>query len=436
MRIRITYSRFVRPKVAGGWWGAAVAVAAAIGCSMASGPVAARDDVDSELASVAELLELTIQVDPAAAIVSMQRVRERLLNRPNELERFEPLRRKLEPLLRRIMAEDRSELRRGALLLLAAWQDPAAIEELRSGLFDASLSDQQRGETLRVLLRAAQPPPVDAAVRLVCDRSTSKDLSGRILQELAVLSDPNLVQSLLPLYDQMDGTVRPQLIELLTQRPAWATRLLQAIQQGRLPKEVLHAQQLLRLESAGDPNLSRLVRQVYGRVRMERNPEREKVINDVRQLLAQNPGNAYRGQEVFRRLCAQCHRIYGQGHDVGPDLTRNGRGSFDQLLSNVLDPNLVVGEAYQSHIVVTTDGRILTGLLVEQSPKHVALKLQGGKLETVPRSEIEQYQVSPLSLMPEGIEKQLSPEELADLFAFLRLDQPPSDPGASALPEK
>jgi putative heme-binding domain-containing protein len=85
-------------------------------------------------------------------------------------------------------------------------------------------------------------------------------------------------------------------------------------------------------------------------------------------------------------------------------------------------------------MVATTDGRVLTGLLAEDGKERVVLKIQGGKLETIPRSQIDEMKTNPLSLMPEEIEKQFAPQEIADLFAFLCLDKPPSDPTARPLP--
>ena len=140
------------------------------------------------------------------------------------------------------------------------------------------------------------------------------------------------------------------------------------------------------------------------------------------------------GQAVFAKLCGQCHAIYGKGPDVGPDITRNGRGSYEQLLSNVFDPNLVIGASYQARTVITTEGRVLTGLLAEDNPQRVVLKLQGGKREVIPRDEIDEMMISPLSLMPENLEKQLKPQEIADLFAYLTLDRPPQDPEAKRIP--
>ena len=112
----------------------------------------------------------------------------------------------------------------------------------------------------------------------------------------------------------------------------------------------------------------------------------------------------------------------------------NGRNDFDQLLSNVFDPSLVIGPAYQATTVATTDGRVLTGLLAEDSRRAHRPQAPGGKTETIPRVAVDEIKLSALSLMPEEIENQLSPGEIADLFAFLCLDKPPEDPTARRLP--
>ena len=128
---------------------------------------------------------------------------------------------------------------------------------------------------------------------------------------------------------------------------------------------------------------------------------------------------------MFTRVCGQCHKLYGEGAEVGPDLTSNGRNDFRQLLSNVYDPNLVIGAAYRAHTVVTEDGRVLSGLLVEDGADRLVLKVQGGKQEVVPQADILDRSVAPVSLMPEGLEKQMTDEQTADLFAYLRTQQAP-----------
>ncbi len=119
---------------------------------------------------------------------------------------------------------------------------------------------------------------------------------------------------------------------------------------------------------------------------------------------------------------------------MGPDLTSNGRNDFAQLLSNVFDPSLVIGAAYQATTVATKDGRVLTGLVAEDGPQRLVLKMQGGKVETIARGDVEETKVSPVSLMPDEIEKQLTDREWIDLFSFLTLDRPPGDPSGKRLP--
>ena len=154
----------------------------------------------------------------------------------------------------------------------------------------------------------------------------------------------------------------------------------------------------------------------------------------MRKVIRAGHGDAAEGEKIFKKLCAQCHKLHGEGADVGPDITLNGRSSFDQLLSNVFDPNLVIGAAYRAVIVVTKEGRVLTGLSVEDSPTRIVLKMQGGKTETVPRGDIDALKVSDVSLMPEQIENQLKPQEIVDLFTFLSYDKHPSDPAARQFP--
>jgi putative heme-binding domain-containing protein len=228
--------------------------------------------------------------------------------------------------------------------------------------------------------------------------------------------------------------LKPRAIELLTERPAWSKALLAAVESKRIPTSELNVNQVRRLQKTKDPEISKRVKALWGSIREGRDGRRERLVNQMGKLVRSTPGDPVAGQAVYNKLCAQCHKIYGQGQDVGPDITSNGRNDFDQLVSNVFDPSLVIGPGYQATTVATTDGRVLTGLLTEDGTERVVLKIQGGKLELIPRGQIDEIKTSAVSLMPEEIEKQLGPQEIADLFAFLCLDKPPSDSAAKPLP--
>jgi len=260
------------------------------------------------------------------------------------------------------------------------------------------------------------------------------DLHGAVIAALGRLEEPQVAEVVLTAYPTLTVPVQPKAVELLTQRAAWGKRLVETIGSGKLAPNVLNANQAQKLVSLGDAELAAAVAKHWGTVRTSRDPQREAFVGEMRRLVRNTPGDARRGIEVFGRVCGQCHKIHGQGQDVGPDITLNGRASFEQLLSNVFDPSLVIGVSYQARMVQTTDGRVITGLLVEDSPQRVVIKVQGGKLETIARDEVEATKISELSLMPEGLEKQLQPQEIADLFAFITLDKHPDDATAKQIP--
>jgi putative heme-binding domain-containing protein len=285
------------------------------------------------------------------------------------------------------------------------------------------------------LLFADESAALETAAGLLADaKQNSAKLHRAVLDLLGRSDDARVAQIVLANYAALEPDARPRAIELLTARPAWSKQLLAAIAEGRIDRHALNVNQVRKLLASNDAELAKAVRETWGTVRTERNPQREQVIAQMRELLAKTPGNAERGWAVYRKVCGQCHKLHGEGQEVGPDLTGNGRSSFDQLLSNVFDLSLVIGAAYQASTVITTDGRVLTGLVVEDGPRRVVLKLQGGKTETIARDRIDAMQRGKLSLMPEGLEQQFTPQELADLFALLTLDRPPSDPQARRIP--
>jgi putative membrane-bound dehydrogenase-like protein len=262
----------------------------------------------------------------------------------------------------------------------------------------------------------------------------STTFRAQILAALGRLDGPQVAEVVLAAYPHFEPGLKARAIELLTQRPSWALALLDAVSKKSISPDALNVNQLRRLLQLKDEGIQKQVKSTWGTIREGRNPNREQVIGRMRDHLRNTPGDPLKGRPVFDKLCGQCHKIYGQGQEVGPDLTGVGRASLDQLLSNVFDPNLVIGSAYQATTVATADGRVLTGLLAEDNDRRVVLRLQGGKLETIPRDQVDEKKVGAVSLMPEDIEKQLTDREWADLFAFLCLDKAPDDPNASPIP--
>ena len=313
--------------------------------------------------------------------------------------------------------------------------DPSATLALI--LVDRSRGDDIRLKALEALRIVAKEPLtlalVDGLLTGAVDAG-SPAFRGRVVSALGKFQDPAVGELVLAVYPKLAADVKPRAVELLTQRAAWSLSLLRAVAVGVVSPDAVNLNQVRRLQASGDSKVVSLARARWGVVREGRNPQREQVIDRMRSMLKNAEGDPAAGRAVFQRVCGQCHKLFGEGQEVGPEITLNGRNSYEQLLSNVFDPSLVIGNSYQATTVATVDGRVLTGLLVEDSPQRVVLKTQGAKTETVPRAEVDGLKVSPISLMPEDLEKQLKPAEMADLFAYITLDGPPTDPNAKPIP--
>ncbi len=312
---------------------------------------------------------------------------------------------------------------------------PDAIQYLERVVRNANEIPVRRVRAFDALVIAKFDRYLEIAREYLIDGSIPLDVQRGVL---LALSRSKLLETgdvLISTYEHLAPELQPLAIELLTQQPLWVPKFLNALERKMIARDNVNVNQIATLARSKNPDIAERVAEIFGTVRTERNPQREQVVAQMRELVQKHSGDPHKGVAVFHKLCGQCHKIHGQGQDVGPDITVNGRASIDQLLSNVFDPSLVIGQIYQAYTVVTTDGRTLTGLVVENNPQRVVLKVQGGKIETIARKDIDEMAQSKLSLMPEGVEKQLSPEELRDLLAFLVLDKAPSDPAARMIPD-
>ena len=202
---------------------------------------------------------------------------------------------------------------------------------------------------------------------------------------------------------------------------------MKAVEEKKIPTDDVttnHVRQILGLK---DQPLADRVTAIWGLVRTERNPERVKIVEEMQKVITSHPpGNALAGRVVFNRICAQCHSIYGSKQGtLGPDLTGSGRANLDAVLSNVLDPSLVIGAPYLVYVARTKSGEVYSGILVEKSDQRIVLKDQTRQF-VIPAADLQKLKVQNISMMPEGLEKAMSQQEFIDLVAFLLTKSPPT----------
>ena len=268
----------------------------------------------------------------------------------------------------------------------------AAIRSLRF----ASLSDMQG--LLTALLAPRQPPAVQAEA----------------IETLARFDDMRVPVILLRGWHEMTPKLRATATEALFTRPAWVGAFLDAVDQGKIGRADVEPARLELLKSYPDA----AVRARFARAPFGVQARRQDVVAAYQKAF-QLKGDPGRGKDVFKAQCSSCHRLEGVGQQVGAELSAVRDRGLDAVLLNILDPNREVMPQFLSYVLVTTSGRVLTGMITVETTNSLTIRQPDGHEETVLRLQIDELRSTGLSYMPEGLEKQIDVPAMADLLAYL-----------------
>ncbi len=240
------------------------------------------------------------------------------------------------------------------------------------------------------------------------------DLQQAAVVALGKTTDPKVADLLVHDWKSHSPQVRNLILDTLLSRTAWTSSLLSSLEDGCVPPGEIDPARRQQLLSRRNPALTARAEGVFAH---QARP-RQAVVDSFRPALAIK-GNAAAGASVFKKVCATCHRVGKEGVEVGPDLATLSDKSPEALLIGILDPNRAFETKYAGFTISTVDGRVLNGLVSNESATAVTLRRQDGKEDVLLRSQIDEMASSGQSLMPEGIEKDVKPRDLADLIAFL-----------------
>ncbi len=241
------------------------------------------------------------------------------------------------------------------------------------------------------------------------------ELQLAVVDRLALQDDAQIAEVLLAPWSSYGPSLRARVLDVLASRPQWSNLLLESVVARQLSSGEISPSMRERLLATQDKTLHTAWANAFA---ASTSPDRKQVIQHYQTALTLN-GDLERGRKVFATSCAACHKFGNVGHAVGPDLASITDKRPATLLANILDPSAEVEARYLTYIVVTVDGRVHNGLLATETGSSVTLLANEGKRETILRTEIEELRASGKSLMPEGLEKDLSPQAVADLFALL-----------------
>ena len=301
--------------------------------------------------------------------------------------------------------------------LSALFGDGRAMEEIKGVVLDRGADYGIRRSALETLI---ENRPSD--LREICESLLSDRLLNAIaVRGLVLFDDDELGQSIAKQYRRFTPESRPSVIEVLVSRPAWAAALLDEMEAGRVPKTDLSAFQARQIGTFGNEVLDGKLAATWGEVR-ESSEEKRRLIDDWARRLSEKTlaeADLVQGRQLYAGVCGACHVMYGQGGKIGPDLTGSNRSDLGYLLENIFDPSAVVSADYRMTILTLDDGRVLTGVVASETDRAVILR-QATEEITVAKDEIEKREVSPLSMMPEGLLTALSDDQVRDLIAYLK----------------
>lgn len=280
---------------------------------------------------------------------------------------------------------------------LSANESPdARIEAIRILGCGSFASERQAFDEL---LTPQQPQPVQEAVVKILGR----------------FSDSGVVGLLVAHWPSFTPGLRSSAAEVLLSRPAWAVSLLAAVEDRKVSAGDFDPARVAMLKAHPSAEVRDRAAAIFADSAIGR---RADVVADYQAALKLT-GSMDKGRKVFQKTCATCHVLEGQGTSVGADLRSIRDQGRDAILLNILDPNREINPKYLSYTVTTTEGRVITGMITEETPNNLTIRQADSTAIPISRADIDEIESTGMSYMPEGLESQLDHQAMADLLAYI-----------------
>lgn len=275
--------------------------------------------------------------------------------------------------------------------------------------FDAS----QGVEAARLLAALGQKETLAAAIA-----AKDETAAGKAISVVGQVGDSSLNDLLIPAMDDLEKNValRSAALTAIGRNGPGQQLLLDRVKAGKLPKELEFAAANVLLSSADEKIKTEAGKHLTLPATADSQP-----LPPIAELVKRQ-GDAARGKTVFNGVgtCSKCHKVAGEGKEVGPDLSEIGsKLSKDALYVSILDPSAGINFNYETHTLLLADGTVLNGILVSQTDSEVTLKDAEAIIRTISRDDIEEMKKQPISLMPAGLQKSLTAENLVDVVEYL-----------------
>lgn len=317
---------------------------------------------------------------------------------------------------RKLNDQSDPQIKKLLLQVAVTFSDPAAISQSLAVLSKTTSNAESRKQAMQYLA-AMQEPKAKFIILNILHNAEDTALREEAARALASYSESDLGKDLVTDWNKQPAVVRAELVNTLRSRKPWAYALLTALGNKQVPRADVNDNVAMAIRQFRDNELNALLDKHYGAFR-DSPAEIDALISKLRVELPKGTGDAKLGKVVFAKHCQQCHKFEGEGHDVGPVLDGAER-TKEYLLANIIDPNRVVGTPYFSRTVVMKNGKLITGILVEEDATTLRLKRENAVIEVIVKADIEEQSTSTKSLMPEGMSNNMTVQDLRDLIRYL-----------------
>ena len=293
----------------------------------------------------------------------------------------------------------------------------AAMESLREVLINPKGKLEDRRKALAALIDAHDSKLPDILQGLLKEKVIRREA----IRGLGVVENSKTPLAILNVFDQLDTAGKHDALTTLATRVSYAKLLMVAIEKGEIKANTLPADIVQQLKAHGERVINSKLDQLWGVSRSTPEAKLKEIVRYKKLLEAKpvKPINLSRGRALYQRTCAQCHKLYGEGGEIGPDITGSNRSNLDYLLTNILDPNAEIPNDYRTTILKISDNRVLVGVIIRSEGGSVTIATPAESL-TIAKSDIVSNEPQNFSMMPEDLLLAFKEDELHDLVAYLR----------------
>ena len=308
------------------------------------------------------------------------------------------------------------EVREISILLSLKFGSQVALDDMRNLLIDTSLSSVKRKRALLALVEIKDMKLPALLIDL---------LNDQILQQPAVLAlaafdKPEISTAILSHLSKLKPKVQHDALSTMASRLTYATELMAAIDNQSVDAELLSADVVRQLRAHNDPKINRQLERFWG-ISSSSSVAKLDEIKKYKRIVEMGNSdlsNLSNGRVMFNRVCASCHKLYGEGGELGPDLTGSDRKNLHYVLSNVIDPNAEIPNDYRTAIIRMKDNRVLIGVVRSREPKRITV-VTPSEVIFLPKRDVAKIDAQNYSIMPEGLIRVFKDQELRDLISYL-----------------